>query len=66
MLCYFKKSKTATETHTQKVCAVCGDGAVTDRTCQKWFARFRAGDVSLDDAPGRADQLRLIEIQPRH
>ena len=24
---------------------------VTDRTCQKWFAKFRAGVFSLDDAP---------------
>ena len=22
---------------------------MTDRTCQKWFARFCAGDFSLDD-----------------
>ena len=27
-----------------------GGGAVTNRTCQKWFAKFRAGDLSLDDA----------------
>ena len=50
MLCYFKKGKNATETH-KKICAVCGEGAVTDRTCQKWFAKFCAGDFSLDDAP---------------
>ena len=37
--------------HTKNICAVYGEGAVTDRTCQKWFARFRAGDFSLDDAP---------------
>ena len=28
-----------------------GEGAVTDQTCQKWFAKYRAGDFSLDDAP---------------
>ena len=28
-----------------------GEGAVTDRMCQKWFAKFRAGDFSLDNAP---------------
>ena len=27
-----------------------GEGAVTDQTCQKLFAKFRAGDFSLDDA----------------
>ena len=29
------------------MCAGCGEGAVSDRTCQK----FRAGDFLLDDAP---------------
>ena len=24
--------------HTKKICAVYGEGAVTDWTCQKWFA----------------------------
>ena len=33
------------------MCAVCGGGAVTYRTCQKWFVQFCAGDFSLDDAP---------------
>ena len=28
-----------------------GEGAVTDQMYQKWFAKFRAGDFSLDDAP---------------
>ena len=35
----------------QKNCAVYGEGAVTDRTCQNWFVKFHAGDFSLDDAP---------------
>ena len=34
-----------------KICAVHGEGAVTDRTCRNWFAKFHAGDFSLDDAP---------------
>ena len=44
-----------------------GEGSVTDRTCQKWFAMFRAGDFSLDDAPqsGRpvevdSDQIKIL------
>ena len=45
-LYYFKKGKNATE--MQKICAVYGEGAVTDRTCQKWFVKFP--DFSLDDA----------------
>ena len=30
------------------MCAVCGEGAVTDQMCQKWFAKFRAGHFLLD------------------
>ena len=37
--------------HTKKIYAVYGEGAVTDPMCQKWFAKFCAGDFSLDDAP---------------
>ena len=45
--------------HTKKICAVHGEGAVTDRTCQKWFAEFHAGDFSLDNAPRSG---RLVEV----
>ena len=34
MLYYFKKGKNTTEIQ-KKICAVYGEGAVTDRTCQK-------------------------------
>ena len=50
MLYYFKKGKNSTETQ-KKICAVYGEGAVTDRMCQKWFAKFRVGDFLLDDVP---------------
>ena len=50
MLYYFKKGKNITEKQ-KKICAVYGEGAVTGRTCQKWFAKFCAGDFSLDNAP---------------
>ena len=42
-----------------------GEGAVSDRTCQKWFARFCAGDFSLDDAPwlGRPVEVDSDEIE---
>ena len=50
VLYYFKKGKSIAETQ-KKICAVYGEGAVTDRTCQKWFVKFRAGDFSLDNAP---------------
>ena len=41
MLYYLKKGKKAPE--AQKICAVCGEGAVTNQACQKWFAKFCAG-----------------------
>ena len=65
MLYYFKKGKSTTETHTKKICAVYGEGAVTDRTCQKWFAKFRAGDFSQSDAPqsGRPVEVDSDQIE---
>ena len=64
MLYYFKKGKNATETQ-KKICAVYGEGAVTDQTCQKWFEKFHAGDFSLDDAPwsGRPVQVDSDQIE---
>ena len=49
MLYYFKKGDNTTETQ-KKICAVCEEGTVTDRTCQKWFVKFHAGDFLLDNA----------------
>ena len=51
MLYYFKKGKNAIEMQKKKICVVYGEGAVADRMCQEWFAKFRAGDFSLDDVP---------------
>ena len=36
-----------------------------DWTCQKWFAKFRAGDFSLDDAPqlGRPVEVESDQIE---
>ena len=48
MLYYLKKGKNSTA--MQKICAVYGEGAGTDQTCQKWFVKFHAGDFSLDYA----------------
>ena len=49
MLYYLRKGKNA---NAKKTCAVYGEGAATDQTCQKWFVKFRAGDFSPDgDAP---------------
>ena len=39
MLYYFKKAKNTAEMQ-KGICAVCGEGAVTDQMCQKWFVKF--------------------------
>ena len=65
MLYYFKKGKNATE--TKKICAVCGEGAVTDIVCQKRFSfsKFCAQDFGLDDAPqlGRPVEVNSDQIE---
>ena len=62
MLYYFKKGKNETEMQ-KKICAVYGEGAVTDRMCQKRFAKFCAGDFSLDDAPRSGRPLEVDSDQ---
>ena len=57
-LYYFKKCK-------NEICAVYGEGAVTDRMCQKGFEKFCAGDF-LVMLHGWVDQLKLIVIKSRH
>ena len=59
--------------HTKKICAVYGEGAVTDQMCQRWFAKFRAGDFSLDNAPwlGRpfdvdSNQIKILIENNQH
>ena len=49
----------------KKICALYGEGAGTDRTCQKWFVKFRAGDFLLDDAPqlGRPVEVESDQIE---
>ena len=44
---------------------MCGEGALTDQTCQKWFAKFHAGDFSLEDAPwsGRSVEVDSNQIK---
>ena len=46
---------------------------LTDGTCQKWFAKFHAGDFSLDDSPwsGRpvevdSDQTKALIENNQH
>ena len=48
----------------KKNCAVYGE-VVTDQMCQKWFAKFHAGDISLDSAPqlGRPVEVDSNQIE---
>ena len=50
MLYFFKKVQKC-NWNAKKICTVYGEGAVTDWLCQKWCAKFCAGDFSLDDSP---------------
>ena len=64
VLYYFKKGKNATAMQ-KMICAVYGDGAVTVGTCQKWFAKFCAGDFLLGNAPqlGRTVEVDRDQIE---
>ena len=64
MVYYFKKGKKATGTQ-KNMCALYGEGALTDRTCQKCFARFCTGDFSLDNSPqlGRPVEVSRDQIE---
>ena len=64
VLYYFKRGKNTIEMQN-KICAVYGEGAVTDGTCQKWIVKFPAGDFSLDDAPrsGRSVEVNSDQIE---
>ena len=49
ILYYFKKGKIATEMQ-EATYAVYGEGAMTDRMCQKWFVKFFSEDFLLNHA----------------
>ena len=64
-LCFIMSRKVKMQKKKKKMCAGCGEGAVTDQTCQKWFVKFRAGNSSLDDAPrsGRPAEVDSDQIK---
>ena len=49
----------------KRIYAVNGEGAMTDQTCQNWFAKFCAGGFSLDDVPwwGRPVEVHRNQIE---
>ena len=50
--------KNAAESH-RILLEVNGKYALAERTCQKWFARFKSGDFGLEDEerPGQPKQF---------
>ncbi|KAL1122671.1 hypothetical protein AAG570_002998 [Ranatra chinensis] len=51
--------KKAAET-CRKICAVYGEDAVIEHVCQKWFSRFRSGNLLFMTHLALAGQQRLI------
>ena len=52
--------------HTKRIAAVCGEGAVTDGTCEKWLRRFMLEISRWTMLHGTIGQLKLIVIKSRH
>jgi len=58
----------------KKKSAVYGEDAVSERVCQNWFAKFRAGDTTCEDYERSSrplviddDQIKsLIESNPHY
>ena len=65
MLYYFKKGKMQLK-RREKICAVYGEGAVTDQMCQKWFGKFVPEISPWMMLQSCINQLKLILIKSRH
>ena len=48
------------------MCNVCGEGAVTEQTCQKLFAVLHAANFSLKDSPKSARPVKVYNDKPTH
>ena len=59
LLHYFNMKKAAVKSHRILV-EVYGEHALAERTCQKWFARFKIGDFRLEDEE-RFRQPKMFE-----
>ena len=64
LLHYFNMKKTAAESHRILV-QVYGEHALVERTCQKWFARFKSSDFGLEDEerPGQPKKFEDEELE---
>ena len=52
MLFLFNSGKSATDA-VKNICLIYGQDSLSTRKCQKWFKRFRSGNISLEDNEGR-------------
>ncbi|GFV69279.1 histone-lysine N-methyltransferase SETMAR [Trichonephila clavipes] len=50
LLFNYRKGKNAVQAR-KKLSDVCGEGVLTLRQCQNWFAKFRFGNFDVEDAP---------------
>ncbi|GFY18885.1 histone-lysine N-methyltransferase SETMAR [Trichonephila clavipes] len=57
LLFYYRKDKNAVQAK-KKLTDVYGEGVLTVRQCQNWFANFRSGNFDVEDAPRSG---RLVE-----
>lgn len=64
LLHYFNMKKKAAESHRILV-EVYGEHALAERTCQKWFARFKSGNFDLEDdeRPGQPKKFEDLELE---
>jgi histone-lysine N-methyltransferase SETMAR len=58
LLYEFQLNHTAAEAH-RNISAVFGEEAPGDRQCERWFEKFRRGDMTLEDEPGRGRDVEV-------
>lgn len=63
---FFRKGLKPVEAH-REICAVYGDSAISCDSCERWFVRFRYGNVSLKDSarsgrPITTDEDQILSI----
>ena len=64
VLHYFNMKKSAADSHRILV-EVYGEHALAERMCQKWFARFKSGDIFLEneERPGQPKKFKDEELE---
>ena len=68
MLYHFEKGWKAAQSF-RDLNELFGEGTISESRCREWFARFKSGDTSLEDKPGRGrpldfdDQVLLATVK---